>query len=42
MGGPSAMLSVEESCKGVIDVVEAKAGSGAHGFYGHNGAEVAW
>ena len=42
MGGPSAMLSVEESCKGVIDVVEAKAGTGAHGFYSHEGATVAW
>jgi NAD(P)-dependent dehydrogenase (short-subunit alcohol dehydrogenase family) len=42
MGGPSAMLSVEESCKGVIDVVEAKAGTGQHGFYGHEGAAVAW
>lgn len=42
MGGPSAMLSVEESCKGVVDVVESKAGTGAHGFYGHDGATVAW
>lgn len=42
MGGPSAMLSVEESCRGVVDVVEAKAGSGAHGFYSQEGAEVAW
>jgi NAD(P)-dependent dehydrogenase (short-subunit alcohol dehydrogenase family) len=42
MGGPSAMLSVEESCKGVIDVVEAKAGSGEHGFYGHTGEAVGW
>jgi NAD(P)-dependent dehydrogenase (short-subunit alcohol dehydrogenase family) len=42
MGGPSAMLSVEESCKGVVDVVETKAGSGAHGFYSHDGATVAW
>jgi NAD(P)-dependent dehydrogenase (short-subunit alcohol dehydrogenase family) len=42
MGGPSAMLSIEDSCKGVIDVVEAKAGTGAHGFYGHDGANVAW
>lgn len=42
MGGPSAMLSVEESCKGVIDVVEAKAGTGAHGFYNHDGATVGW
>jgi NAD(P)-dependent dehydrogenase (short-subunit alcohol dehydrogenase family) len=42
MGGANAMLSVEQSCKGVIDVVEAKAGSGAHGFYGHDGAVIAW
>jgi NAD(P)-dependent dehydrogenase (short-subunit alcohol dehydrogenase family) len=42
MGGPSAMLSVEESCKGVIDVVEAKAGTGEHGFYSHNGDTVGW
>jgi len=42
MGGPSAMLSVEESCKGVIDVVEAKAGAGEHGFYNHNGDPVGW
>jgi NAD(P)-dependent dehydrogenase (short-subunit alcohol dehydrogenase family) len=42
MGGPSAMLSVEDSCRGVVDVIEAKAGSGAHGFYSHEGTEVAW
>jgi NAD(P)-dependent dehydrogenase (short-subunit alcohol dehydrogenase family) len=42
MGGPGAMLSVEESCKGVIDVVEAKAGTGEHGFYSHNGDTVGW
>jgi len=42
MGGPSGMLSVEDSCRGVVDVVEQKAGSGAHGFYSHEGAEVAW
>jgi hypothetical protein len=42
MGGPAAMLSVEESCKGVIDVVEAKAGAGQHGFYSHTGEAAAW
>lgn len=42
MGGPDAMLSVEESCKGVVNVVESKAGTGAHGFYSHDGATVAW
>ena len=42
MGGPNAWISVEESAKGVIDVVEAKAGTGQHGFYGHDGKTVAW
>ena len=42
MGGPSAALSVEESCKGVVDVIEAKAGTREHGFYNHEGAVVAW
>ncbi len=42
MGGPSAMLSVEESCRGVVDVLEAKAGTGDHGFYNHEGATVGW
>ena len=42
MGGPDAMISVEESAKGVIDVVEAKAGTGQHGFYGHDGKTIPW
>ncbi len=42
MGGPDAMITVEESAKGVIDLVEAKAGSGQHGFYGHRGETIAW
>jgi len=42
MGGPNAMLSVQDSCKGVVNVVEAKAGTMAHGFYGHDGAAVGW
>ncbi|HLI66324.1 MAG TPA: SDR family oxidoreductase [Caulobacteraceae bacterium] len=42
MGGPGAMLSVEDSVKGIVDVVEAKAGTGEHGFYGHDGATVPW
>ena len=42
MGGPQAMISVEESAKGVIDVVEAKAGTGQHGFYGHDGKTIPW
>jgi NAD(P)-dependent dehydrogenase (short-subunit alcohol dehydrogenase family) len=42
MGGPTAPISVEQSAKGVIDVVESKAGSGKHGFFGHDGAVMAW
>jgi NAD(P)-dependent dehydrogenase (short-subunit alcohol dehydrogenase family) len=42
MGGPQAWIGVEESAKGVIDVVEAKAGTGEHGFYGHDGKTIAW
>ncbi len=42
MGGPDAWISVEESSKGVIDLVEAKAGTGQHGFYGHDGATIPW
>jgi len=42
MGGPNAWIGVEESAKGVIDVVEAKAGTGEHGFYGHDGKSVPW
>ena len=42
MGGPNAWISVEESAKGVIDVVEAKAGTGEHGFYGHDGKSIPW
>jgi NAD(P)-dependent dehydrogenase (short-subunit alcohol dehydrogenase family) len=42
MGGPNAWISVEESAKGVIDVVEAKAGTGEHGFYSHEGKPIPW
>ena len=42
MGGPSAMITVDESAKGMIDVVEAKAGTGQHGFYGHKGETIPW
>jgi NAD(P)-dependent dehydrogenase (short-subunit alcohol dehydrogenase family) len=42
MGGPNAMLSVEESCRGVINVVETKAGTGEHGFFSHDGSTVTW
>jgi NAD(P)-dependent dehydrogenase (short-subunit alcohol dehydrogenase family) len=42
MGGPNAMISVEESAKGVIDVIEAKAGAGEHGFYNYDGRTMDW
>jgi NAD(P)-dependent dehydrogenase (short-subunit alcohol dehydrogenase family) len=42
MGGAGAPLSVEQSVKGVIDVVEAKAGTGDHGFYGQQGQAIPW
>jgi NAD(P)-dependent dehydrogenase (short-subunit alcohol dehydrogenase family) len=42
MGGPAASLSVEESVSGIVDVLEARAGSGRHGFVDYRGREVAW
>ena len=42
MGGPSASLSVEESTRGIVDVLEARAGTGRHGFVDYRGREVAW
>jgi NAD(P)-dependent dehydrogenase (short-subunit alcohol dehydrogenase family) len=42
MGGPNAPVSIEDSAKGLVDVIESKAGSGQHGFYGHDGAVIAW
>ena len=42
MGGPDAWIGVDESAKGVVDVVEAKAGTGEHGFYGHDGKAIPW
>ncbi len=42
MGTQDAPLGIDESVKGVIDVVEAKAGTGEHGFYGHTGEPMPW
>ena len=42
MGGEGAPLSIEESARGVADLVETKAGTGAHGFYGHTGETIPW
>ncbi len=42
MGGPAAPLSVEESVRGIADVLESHAGSGRHGFVDYRGRTVAW
>jgi NAD(P)-dependent dehydrogenase (short-subunit alcohol dehydrogenase family) len=42
MGGRSASLSVEESVRGIVDVLESRAGTGRHGFVDYRGREVAW
>jgi NAD(P)-dependent dehydrogenase (short-subunit alcohol dehydrogenase family) len=42
MGGRGASLSVEESVRGIVDMLESRAGSGRHGFVDYRGREVAW
>ncbi len=42
MGGRSASLSVEESVRGIVDVLESRAGTGRHGFVDYRGREVEW
>ncbi len=42
MGGPDAALDVAESARGLADVIEARRGTGRHGFLDHGGAELAW
>ena len=42
MGGRGAPLSVEESVRGIVDVLESRAGTVRHGFVDHRGREVAW
>jgi NAD(P)-dependent dehydrogenase (short-subunit alcohol dehydrogenase family) len=42
MGGPGAPLSVEESTRGIVDMLESRAGSGRHGFVDYQGHDVAW
>jgi len=42
MGGSAAPLSVEESTRGIVDVLEARAGTLRHGFVDYRGREVAW
>lgn len=42
MGGPNAPVSIEDSTRGLVDVIESKAGTGQHGFYNYDGATMAW
>jgi hypothetical protein len=42
MGGPDAPLSVEDSVPGLVNVIEARAGSRRHGFVDYQGQELAW
>jgi NAD(P)-dependent dehydrogenase (short-subunit alcohol dehydrogenase family) len=42
MGGRGASLSVEESVRGIADMLESRAGSGRHGFVDYRGREVEW
>jgi len=35
-------LSVEESVRGIVDMLDSRAGTGRHGFVDHRGREVAW
>ena len=42
MGGPDATLTVEQSTRGVADVIEAHAGSGGLQFVDHRGDTVPW
>ena len=42
MGGPGASLSVEDSTRGIVDVLEARAGTLRHGFVDYRGRDVAW
>ena len=39
MGGPNAKITVEESCKGLADVIEA-AGGGGYRFVDYTGKEL--
>ena len=42
MGGRSASLSVGESVRGIVDMLESRAGTGRHGFVDYRGREMEW
>lgn len=42
MGGPSATLGVEESVRGIVDMLESRAGTMRHGYVDYRGRDLAW
>ncbi|MCW2528087.1 MAG: 3-oxoacyl-ACP reductase [Pseudonocardiales bacterium] len=42
LGGPDAALTVEESTRGVADVIEAQAGRGGLQYLDHRGRTIPW
>ena len=42
MGGRGAPLSVEDSARGIVDMLESRAGTGRHGFVDYRGRDVEW
>lgn len=39
---PGGEIRVEESVRGIVDMLEARAGTFRHGFVDYRGREVAW
>lgn len=42
LGGPQAPLGVEESVRGLLDVIATRRGTLRHGFVDYRGRELAW
>ena len=42
MGGPGAPVSVEQSARGIVDVLERERGRRGHRFVDYKGAEIPW
>jgi NAD(P)-dependent dehydrogenase (short-subunit alcohol dehydrogenase family) len=42
MGGPNAAVSIEDSVRGIVDVLEHERGSGQHKFLDYQGNAIPW
>jgi NAD(P)-dependent dehydrogenase (short-subunit alcohol dehydrogenase family) len=42
MGGAGAPLSVEQSVRGIVDMLEQRTGTGRHAFIDYRGRELTW